>query len=46
MQWKWATEVEIKKKRTASFHELNPAKTAKDLSSLLCTAAWVAKAVG
>lgn len=34
-----------KKKRElrASFHELSPVNTAKDLSPLLCTAAWVAK---
>lgn len=30
----------------ASFYELSPVNTAKDLSSLLCTAAWAAKAVG
>lgn len=30
----------------ASFHELSPVNTAKDLSSLLCAAAWAAKATG
>lgn len=47
MQWMYAIEGEENgRELRASFHELSAVNTAKDLSSLLCTAAWAAKAAG